>query len=130
MTNNAHELATPDFRTLPDSYTLRDGRVYDSDGNFAVLYSPGYGAGWSTWGADVFDPLAVAAMLWNQTNEYQISQDQYEEVYKRFNGDEYVCHLWYKNLEIVWMEPGTQFRIEEYDGFERIKYKEDTDWLS
>ena len=27
-------------------------KYYDSDGNVAVLYSPGFGAGWYTWNTD------------------------------------------------------------------------------
>ena len=31
----------------------------EKDGNVAVLYSPGYGAGWSTWNDDKYQE-----MLW------------------------------------------------------------------
>jgi hypothetical protein len=85
----------------------------ERDEKVAVLYSPGFGAGWYTWNKDkriVFDPRIV------------------EKVEKReLISDEFMKSLGYdgywggsRDLEIEWISKGTIFEIEEYDGSESI----------
>jgi hypothetical protein len=89
---------------------------YIRDGKVAVLYSPGYGAGWYTWNDDqegmIFDRELVAAVL---AEDYaalkEIAARKYPEAYLG-GGDK---------LEIEWLEPGTVFVIDEYDGSESIR---------
>jgi hypothetical protein len=96
---------------------IRDGRV-------AVLYSPGYGAGWSTWASDelagrvVFDPAVVA---WVESGkDGDVPVDQY--------GDEYLYTGGAAQLEIEWVPVGTQFRIHEYDGSEHVVLASEEEW--
>jgi hypothetical protein len=108
-----------DFDSL--NITINDGRVYNEKGEFAIILSPGYGAGWSTWGADVFDPLAVVMLLLgdNDVSHYNHYADKF------YPDREYRCSLGLDDAEVLWLSPGTQFRIDEYDGNESIVFRDD-----
>ena len=96
------------------------------DGKVAVLYSPGFGAGWSTWSRGdydnktLFDPVIVNC----------VEAGDFEKL------NTYMT-LWYPDmylggmdsLEIAWLPEGTLFRIHEYDGSESIEIKEELDWM-
>ena len=94
------------------------------NGKVAVLYSPGFGSGWSTWNRGVpdlvFDPAIVKF----------VENDQWAElttyVTLKYPG---VYTGGMKDLAVAWLSVGTEFRIKEYDGAESIEIKEDTDWL-
>jgi hypothetical protein len=94
------------------------------DGKVAVLYSPKYGAGWSTWNLDIellFDPAIVK----------MVEKKQFDEL-KTFltlkYPDTYIGGL--EDLEIEWLPVGTEFRIEEHDGAESIVLKESLEWIT
>ena len=93
------------------------------DGKVAVLYSPGYGAGWSTWCYNddlvetlLFHPLIVEKVESGHENEitaeWLVQQfgEEFEDVYCGGAGQ----------LEIEWLPKGAAFRIDEYDGFETV----------
>ena len=94
------------------------------DGKVAVLYSPGYGAGWHTWGAPVeavFDPDLVNAVL----------EEDYEKAVQIANTkwpDKYDGGV--RDLKVKWIPEGTRFIINEYDGSESIQYLDDVDFLT
>jgi hypothetical protein len=104
------------------------------DGCVAVLYSPGYGAGWYSWHGIpelLFDPLVVdlveracaadsekaAEELYEQVLRY--CQVRYPEGY--FGG--------YDTLTIEWVPEGMLFRIDEYDGAECVYTQDQYTWL-
>jgi hypothetical protein len=95
------------------------------DGYVAVLYSPGYGAGWYSWHGIpelIFDPVVVE-MVGNQASEEIIikyCKERWPDSY--FSGAE--------GLTISWIREGEQFVIEEYDGAESIKFKSDFEWTT
>jgi hypothetical protein len=97
------------------------------DGKVAVLYSPGFGAGWSTWNDDKYrefllhDEKLVELVEFNQ-------QDKIEEYVKSVFPGEYVCVLGADQLRVEWVYPGTQFIITDYDGSEYIDYNNDGYW--
>ena len=97
------------------------------DGKVAVLYSPGFGAGWSTWNDDKYrefllhDEKLVELVETNQ-------QDKIEKYVKTVFPDEYVCLLGADQLQVEWVYPGTQFIITDYDGSEYIDYNNDGYW--
>ena len=97
------------------------------DGKVAVLYSPGYGAGWYSWNWNhpecVFDPNVVAMV---EAGQY----DQIEAYCKTAYGTE-LFPGGAEQLKIEWIPVGTKFRIDEYDGYESIEYKHDPepDWI-
>lgn len=92
------------------------------DGKVAVLYSPGYGAGWFSWHNNidlVYDPRIVHYV---ETGEKELIISYVEEMYP----DTYCGGV--EDLEIEWMPEGTRFRINEYDGNESIEYEQDVGW--
>lgn len=97
------------------------------DGKVAVLYSPGFGAGWSTWNDDKYrefllhDEKLVELVETNQ-------RDKIEGYVLTVYPGEYVCVLGACDLEVMWISSGTQFRIKDYDGSESIVYSRDDYW--
>jgi hypothetical protein len=96
-------------------------------GKVAVLYSPGYGAGWYTWNEGhsdarglVFDKELVQAVL-DENIDLAI------EIAKRKYPDCYTGGA--KDLKVAWLEEGEQFEIREYDGSERIECHGHKVWL-
>ena len=90
----------------------------------AVLYSPGFGAGWYTWNTGVpeiiFDPAIVSLVLEDKWSELETYVGvKYPEIYTGGM----------KDLAIAWVEEGTLFKITEYDGSEGIELKENNDWM-
>ena len=96
----------------------------NQDGKVAVLYSPGFGAGWFTWNRQypqlIFDPAIVS---------YVEKQDWYKltEYLKLKYPDAYTGGM--RDLEVAWLPEGTLFRIDDYDGNESIEIKEELDWI-
>jgi hypothetical protein len=95
------------------------------DGKVAVLYSPGYGAGWYTWNMQypeiLFDPSIVTFVEkeeWDKCNAYL--ELKYPDIYTGGSDD----------LQIKWIPEGTKFIINEYDGNESIQTLESTNWLT
>jgi hypothetical protein len=94
------------------------------NGKVAVLYSPGFGAGWSTWNQErpeiLFDPAIVKfveADQWAELETYVTLE--YPDIYKGGM----------KDLAIAWVPEGTLFRVNDYDGSESIELKENNDWI-
>jgi hypothetical protein len=99
------------------------------DGKVAVLVSPGYGAGWSTWSYSVeeddpgfmmFDPTLVDMV------ERGASAEEIEAYVKSKHPDTYCGGA--DDLTIQWLPVGTAFRIHEYDGSESVEIRDDMDW--
>jgi len=122
------------------------------EGEIAVLFSPGWGAGWSTWADDkyneehvrkmLFDPV-LAQCIVEYTSRirvlsggrksfpgsdaiYAAMQAELERIAEERYPDEY--HGGLESLQIAWLKRGTQFRIDEYDGNESIDICEQVDW--
>ncbi len=99
-------------------------KKYVRDGKVAVLVSRGYGAGWYSWNKDfeqlLYDPVIVDMLLRgvDECDIIQYADSEYPEVYT--GGID--------GLEVVWVDEGMQFRIEEYDGAERIEFCDEVKW--
>jgi hypothetical protein len=95
------------------------------DGKVAVLYSPGFGAGWSTWNYEfpecVFDP-DIVEMIEKEIDAHEIAK--FAE--KKYGDDFYPGGA--DDLRIMWLSEGTEFIINEYDGSESIQTRENTNW--
>lgn len=96
------------------------------DDKVAVLYSPGYGAGWSTW-ADkglcerlLFDPVVVEWVEAGKVGEVPVDH----------LNDEYLYTGGADDLTIRWVPVGTQFRIHEYDGSESVVLISEEKWFT
>lgn len=90
----------------------------NSNDKVGAAFSPGYGAGWSTWNKKeyeerlVFDPIIIDMIITNRHKNIpayvkEISPDLYSGGHDQ--------------LEVEWLSPGTRFEITEYDGFETIE---------
>lgn len=85
------------------------------DGKVAVLVSPGYGAGWSTWADEIGPEAAVFApdvVAWVEAGKPDIDE---EEAFGRYG---YLGGL--SDVVIEWVPVGTRFIIDEYDGSESL----------
>ena len=99
------------------------------DGKVAVLYSPGFGAGWSTWNSQkntdlVFDPVIVDFVLNKSENWIEGVMAYCSIAYP----DVYTGGV--PGLEVEWIASGSQFFIGEYDGSESIVVNVETDWIT
>lgn len=96
------------------------------DGKVAVLISPEFGAGWSTWAYDgdaepmIFSPELVTAVLAGA------KPDELVALAKHLFPQQYEGGA--RDLEVRWLPVGTLFRIDEYDGKESLEIAEDVDW--
>jgi hypothetical protein len=97
------------------------------DGHVAVLHSPGYGAGWSTWNIEysdeelMFDPGLVDLVLAGRQHEEIV-------VYATLKWpDAYLGGL--AELAVRWVPVGTRFQIREDDGNEIVVLHDDIDWI-
>ena len=91
------------------------------DGKVAVIYSPGFGAGWSTWNTDCPDcdtNAELAQCILDGGDREAIARKHYPEAY--FGGLD--------NAEIEWLPEGTNYRIDEYDGSESIEVEHHVKW--
>jgi hypothetical protein len=96
------------------------------DGKVAVLISPAYGAGWSTWAthcdsdAMLFDPV-IAQMILDGADG-----DDIESVARVRYPDEFLAGI--DDLQVQWVQQGAEFKVDEYDGSETIVYKDGIIW--
>jgi len=99
---------------------------YNEQGQVAVLISPGFGAGWSTWSGEhaeamIFDSRLVDYVLLNDT----IGLGEYAQ---SLGYDSYMGGA--EDVEVIWVDAGTRFVIEEYDGSESILTFEDLSYIA
>lgn len=94
------------------------------NGEVAILYSPSFGAGWYTWNTEypeiIYHPEIVKLVEEDRRDEITESFiksiiPRVESMYCGGAGE----------LQIMWLEQGTQFTIEEYDGNESVKLIQD-----
>lgn len=94
------------------------------DGKIAVLYSPGFGAGWFTWNRKhpecLFHPAIVKLIEEEQNVPTSLCKELFGEDFYTGGSDD---------LQIEWLDVGTAFRIDEYDGSESIDVREMVDWI-
>jgi len=96
------------------------------DGLVAVLISPGFGAGWSTWHIGetaeemIFD-ADIAQMVLDKADS-----DNIEAVAKTKWPNEYFGAA--EDLEVHWIKEGSHFIVTEYDGSESIMFRDEVTW--
>ena len=96
------------------------------DGKVAILYSPGYGAGWSTWNDFEYretlcmDADIVNAVLeGNLSTAIDIAKKKCPEIYDGGG----------KDLTVYWLDEGEAFEIREYDGNEGVYVVSKMDYM-
>ena len=100
------------------------------DGKVAIIYSPGFGAGWSTWNTEynflaeelIFDPGLVDLI---------INRRSWEQI------EAYVALKWpgvhtggLEQAVVEWVAQGTEFKITEYDGSESLQFRDSDEWIT
>ena len=94
------------------------------DGKVGVLVSPGFGAGFSTWGAPIeaiFNPTLIELV------QQEKVQEAIDFVEKTWEG---VYSGGVQDLRVFWVPEGKEFIIEEYDGSESLMLKEEYNWIT
>ena len=89
----------------------------ERDGKIAVLYSPGFGAGWSTRNTEakyqglLFDREIVELVLADDLDAaISLAEKEYPDVYTSGG----------RALKVKWVPKGERFMVEEYDGEENV----------
>ena len=106
----------------------------------AVLYSPGFGAGWSTWSSGklaeycTFDPEVAVVVMYNANNKHpevfsKWVEEKYEAMFSNEDGKGYFYSGGGDDLRVFWLPKGVRFEIEEYDGNESIRQYDDVQFL-
>ena len=94
------------------------------DGKVGVLVSPGYGAGFSTWGAPeeaIFNPTLIGLVeneKWGEAIDFVAKT--WDNV---FTGG-------VQDLVVDWIPEGTKFQITEYDGSESLEVLGEINWIT
>jgi hypothetical protein len=98
----------------------------ERDGKVAVLYSPGFGAGWSTWANDdqkealCMDARIVGPVLAGDiAGAVVAAQAMFPDVYT--GGAD--------TLKVEWIKKGEAFEVREYDGSESVHVLGDSAYL-
>lgn len=96
------------------------------DGKVAVIYSPGYGAGWSTRNSEnadslVFDRNLAEAVIANDL-------EKVKAIALSIDPNMYLGGA--SKLAVYWLPVGTAFRINEHDGYESVEVLGDVDWMT
>lgn len=94
------------------------------DGKVGVLVSPGYGGGFSTWGAPeeaIFDPALIELV---ENEKWQDAINYCENT----RPDGYSGGV--TDLNVVWIKEGRKFIIDEYDGAESLMFEDKINWIT
>jgi hypothetical protein len=96
-------------------------KYINDKGEVGVLVSRGYGVGWSTWNNFEYseylcmDKTLVEMKLKGvSTEDVREHLSKVKEVYFYVSG--------WEDAEVEWLERGTNFRINVYDGNESLEY--------
>ena len=100
----------------------------NTEGKIAVMYSPGYGAGWSTWNDSKYSRYLCQDKSLVEMKLQGVESDVVEEYLEKTLNENYICTLGWESIEIVYLYPGTQYRISEYDGSESVTINNDEYW--
>ncbi len=99
-------------------YTKR----YDEEGKVAVLISTGFGAGWSTWS----EPDQKEGMLFDSRLVDYVLSTGTEGLANYTESLGYTGYMGgADDVEVTWLESGTCFLVDEYDGSESIRTFDD-----
>lgn len=96
------------------------------DGKTAVMFSPGFGAGWSSWSANeraahkcMDKDLAEAVLARDHEKMAAIAKEKWPEDYA--GGLHDLC--------VEWVPTGSFFEVHEYDGNESLRVLGQIDFM-
>lgn len=84
----------------------------ERDGMVAVIVSPGFGAGWSTWATDLGEAAVFAPDVVEWIEGGKVGDRDFAERYGYAGG--------LMDTYIEWVPKGSRFIIDEYDGSESL----------
>lgn len=122
-------------------YNTKEGMVYDSVGNVAVLYSKAYKYKWNNvikkHSKEImfYPPLVYFLIVGGNpydlvdghTRLSQKGKELVQDLFKETSKMSYLEDL--KNLAIKWVPVGKMIRVIEVDGYERIECFDEADWI-
>ena len=108
------------------------------DGRVAILISPGYGAGWSTWDNPelAWDKRVVEYFLAHKDDKEFMHDVECEGTPAYINTRNFLKRCGYENvylggypdIRVEWLPIGTKYVIREYDGSEYIQTEHEINW--
>lgn len=108
---------------------------YQHNGQVAVLYSPGFGYGWSTDYPEhakvlLFHPLLVEPVHQRDQNLITLEEMQQRVAFglTMLGLPNSILGSMFQELAICWVSPGTRFYVKEYDGNESVTLMEEMEW--
>lgn len=102
---------------------IRDGRV-------AVIYAPGYGAGWST--GVTYNSDAQEILMFDKDIAQAVLEGDNDKAVKIATAkcsEEYFSARCAEQLKIEWVPVGCLFQVREYDGSEYVSIRDRMDWF-
>lgn len=105
-------------------------RKYIKKGKVAVVYSPGFGAGWSTWKSgdlalqmlysyEVVDQILKDDKIRKRSQKGLARSAEFYDAIRQYFPEPSTFFL--QPLEVAWIPLNAPFRIDEYDGNESVK---------
>ena len=102
------------------------------NGKVAVVYSPGWGSGFCTWNKSVkgIEELIYLPELVDLIEQKKFNAQSFVDVIEKYSSidPDDLLALDYE-LAIAWVPEGELFTIEEYDGAECIRVRDNFTWL-
>lgn len=104
---------------------------------FAVLVSPGFGAGWSTWGSHelAYDKRIIEWFL-TKDSDWRINVSAFRPNSVKQEAQTFLTQLGYEDVYtgglgdciLKWVPINAKWRIEEYDGAESLVTEDTEKW--
>tara|TARA_Y100000034_G_scaffold105363_1_gene132634 strand:- start:280 stop:615 length:336 start_codon:yes stop_codon:yes gene_type:complete len=104
---------------------------FKRDGMVAIIISPGFGAGWSTWNQreDIAEFLLFDKTLVQYCKDGADITLVRDHIYSKFDdANDYVSLGGWEQADIRWLDEGTHFSINDYDGSESVQVRDDEYW--
>ena len=102
-------------------------KMFKKDGRTAVLVSPGFGSGFSTWNSKspemAVDFDLVEAFLKEDMERFNYILEE------KYNENDSLYFTGVENLRVEWVDEGKKFRVEEYDGSESVEVFDEEVWF-
>jgi len=94
-----------------------------------ILYSPGFGAGWSTWADDAQALFLTQDKTLVELAKRKASEEEVETYLKSIYPDNVPYLGGWGNITIRSLPKGTRYIITEYDGSESVQTDNNTKWM-
>jgi len=102
----------------------------DGSMEVAVLVSPGFGAGWSTWNQEFSELFLFHKKLVELVLRGNVSEEILCQAVSELTEGEYIYTGGAEDLEVEWIPEGAKFWMHEYDGSESMRQLENFVWAT